>query len=164
MQTLWKVLFWIFMIFVGVPVFGILLTLVLSTFTDFKVGGDFEPRSVSVLTGQPVSTSPPAELVDALSFFSSLTDVKKNDIKNTYRGKLVQWTLPVWEVSAREDTFVIQTSADGTISTFCRVKPASQEETVRIKNIAAGESITCKGVIAGYTLGSVNLSPATVVH
>jgi len=163
MNRFWKVLFWIFIVCVGIPVFGILLTLALSTFTDFKFGGASDSRQMSELTGEPMSISPPAELVDALSFFSNLTDVKKNEIKDAYRGKLVQWTLPAWEVSKRDDKFIIQTSRDGLIPIFCMVKPESKENVASIKNIDVGDTITCKGVVAGYTLGNVNLSPATLV-
>lgn len=164
MRTFWKVLFWIFMVCVGLPVFGVLLTLVLSTFTDFKVGGASGDKQTSELTAQPVSTSPPADLADALSFFSSLTEVKKDEIKDSYRGKLVQWTLPVWEVSKRDEKFVIQTSGNSPIAIFCTVKPESEAEAARIREIDAGDMITCKGVVAGYTLGNVNLSPGALVN
>lgn len=164
MKTFWKILFWIFMVCVGLPVFGVLLTLVLSTFTDFKVGGSNSNNPTAELTGQPVSTSPPADLADALSFFSSLTEVKKDEIKDSYRGKLVQWTLPVWEVSKRDEKFVIQTSSGGTIAIFCNVTPETDAEASRIRELDAGDMVTCKGVVAGYTLGNVNLSPAALVN
>ncbi|MDH2092053.1 hypothetical protein N5K21_25330 [Rhizobium pusense] len=164
MKTFWKVLFWIFMVCVGLPVFGVLLTLVLSTFTDFKVGGSSGDKQASDLIGQPVSTNPPADLADALSFFSSLTEVKKDEIKDAYRGKLVQWTLPVWEVSKRDDKFVIQTSSGGAIAIFCNVTPETDDEAARIRELDAGDLVTCKGVVTGYTLGNVNLSPARLVY
>lgn len=164
MKTFWKVLFWIFMACVGLPVFGVLLTLVLSTFTDFEVGGTSGNKHTSEMTGQPSSTSPPADLADALSFFSNLTQVKKDEIKDSYRGKLVQWTLPVWEVSKRDDKFVIQTSGSEAIAIFCSVQPDSEAEAARVRELDAGDMVTCKGVVTGYTLGNVNLSPAMLIN
>lgn len=164
MQKFWKVLFWIVIVCLGLPIFGILSFMVLSTFTDIgSPGSGTHQEATATLDGQPSSVRPPTDLADALSFFSSLTDVKKNEIKDSYRGKLVQWTLPVWDVSKRDEKYVIQTSDDAPIAIFCHVVPDSKTVEARIRALNAGDSITCKGTVSGYTLGNVNIAPAMVL-
>lgn len=157
MRLFWKSLFWIVVVGLGLPVFGSLLGLILSSFIDAQ-GASSPGREV--LDETTSSTTPPDDLVNALSFFSGLTEVQKNEIKESYRGKLVAWTLPVWNVSQRDEGFVIQTSSQGRIATFCRILPSDDNEAKRIRQLAAGDFITCKGIVSSYTLGNVNISPA----
>lgn len=146
------------------PVFGILLSMILGSFTDF--GGSEPPaRTASAVQDRaPDSTSPPSDLVDALSFFTSLTEVQVDEIKDRYRGAVVQWTLPVWDVSKSGKEYVIQTSSDAPVSIFCRVTPTDDGQEDRIKRLRAGERITCKGEIKGFSFKSANVSPAVLVE
>ncbi|MCA2376967.1 hypothetical protein ACQZ5D_06805 [Agrobacterium sp. 22-211-1] len=157
MKLFWKSLFWIVIVGLGLPVFGSLLGLILSSFIGVQGAGS---PGREVLDETPVSTTPPDDLVNALSFFSGLTEVQKNEIKDSYRGKLVAWKLPVWDVSQRNEEFVIQTSSQGKIAIFCKIRPSDDNEAKRIRQLAAGHLITCKGIVNGYTLGNVNISPA----
>jgi hypothetical protein len=157
MKLFWKSLFWIVVVGLGLPVFGSLLGLILSSFIDAQGSGS---PGKEVLDDAPISTTPPDDLVNALSFFSELTEVQKSEIKDSYRGKLVKWKLPVWDVSQRNGEFVIQTSSQGKIAIFCKILPSDDNEAKRIRQLAAGDLITCKGIVSGYTLGNVNISPA----
>lgn len=163
MAKLLKILFWMFIVGVGGPVLWVILTIVLSSFTEFGSSTHTAETRASV-DGNPSSYDPPAELVDALSFMSDLTDIQKDSIKDSHRGKLVQWTLPVWDVSRRDEGYVIQTSSSAKAAVFCNVKSASPEELDYVKRLKEGDMITCKGIVDGYTLGNVNLSPAEVVR
>lgn len=156
-------MFWIFVVLVGVPVFGVLTNIILSTFTN---GGGTSDRvnTVALKSAQAVSLKPTDELVSALSIFSSYTDVEKDRIKDEMRGKIVQWTLPVWNVSkSGDDGYIIQTSSSAGIGTFCKVEPADHDQAKIITMLRAGSPVTCKGAVSGFTLGSVNISPAIVV-
>lgn len=157
MKLFWKSLFWIVIVGLGLPVFGSLLGLILSSFISVQGAGS---PGKEVLDDAPISTTPPDDLVNALSFLSGLTEVQKNEIKDSYRGKLVAWTLPVWDVSQRNEELVIQTSNQGRIATFCKIRPSDDNEAKKIRQLAAGDFITCKGIVNGYTLGNVNISPA----
>ncbi|AUW46847.1 hypothetical protein [Rhizobium leguminosarum] len=162
MKTIWKVLFWIVIIGLGLPVLGILVTLVLSSFTDFGSGGSVQTQAT--LDGSPSSTSPPDDLSDALSFFSKLTEVQKDSVKDKYRGMLVEWTLPVWDVTKDGEKYIVQTSSDAPISIFCKVSAETAGAINRLETLAAGNPVTCKGLITGYTLGFVNISPAVLTE
>lgn len=152
-----------FIVAVGVPVFGGLLTMILSSFIDLEGTAD-SIESRATLETSPSSLSPPDDLADALSFFSRLTDIQKDDIKNSYRGKVVQWTLPVWDVSKEDDGYTIQTTSSAKVAIFCRVATESLQELAFVKELKEGDLITCKGIVSGYSLGSVNLSPAVLVN
>ncbi len=157
MKLFWKSLLWIVIVGLGLPVFGSLLGIILSSFIDAQGSGS---PGKEVLDDAPISTTPPDDLVNALSFFSGLTEVQKSEIKDSYRGKLVKWKLPVWDVSQRNEEFVIQTSSQGKIAIFCKILPSDDNEAKKIRQLAAGDLITCKGIVSGYTLGNVNISPA----
>lgn len=148
MKLFWKSLFWIVIVGLGLPVFGSLLGLILSSFISVQGAGS---PGKEVLDDAPISTTPPDDLVNALSFLSGLTEVQKNEIKDSYRGKLVAWTLPVWDVSQRNEELVIQTSNQGRIATFCKIRPSDDNEAKKIRQLAAGDFITCKGIVNGYT-------------
>jgi len=138
-------------------------TIILSSFTDFGSGTKtIEARAT--LDSTPSSLSPPDDLVDALSFFSDSTEIQKDEVKDSFRGKLVQWTLPVWDVSKNDDGYTIQTSSSAEVAIFCNVETASADELAFVKDLKEGDMITCKGIVSGYTLGNVNISPAVLVN
>lgn len=134
----------------------------LSSFMDLEGASD-PIEAGATLDSSPVSLSPPDDLADALSFFSRLTDIQKEDIKDSYRGKVVQWTLPVWDVSSDSDGYTIQTTSSEKVAIFCKVATASAQELAFAKELEEGDLITCKGTVSGYSLGFVNLSPAVLV-
>ena len=137
--------------------------MILSSFMDLE-GASKSSEARATLETSASSLSPPDDLANALSFFSSLTDIQKDDIKNYYRGKVVQWTLPVWDVSREDDGYTIQTTNSAKIAIFCNVATDSAEELAFVKELKEGDAITCKGIVSGYLLGNVNLSPAKLVY
>lgn len=146
---------------VGLPVFGVLIGLIVSTFNGES---NSSLDAADLKTTQAVSFKPTDELVAALSLFSDHTDVEKDRIKDSLRGKLVQWTLPVWNVSkSGDDGYVIQTSSSAGIGSFCKIDPADEDQTRLITRLRTGDSVTCKGIVSAFTMGSVNISPAIVV-
>ncbi|TLX16686.1 hypothetical protein [Rhizobium sp. MHM7A] len=163
MKKLGTIAFWLVIGLVGVPVFGILISLVLSSFTDIG-GPNNRPIDTSeIKQSEPASTQPPAELVAALSWTSDYTSVEKDRIKDGMRGKVVQWTMPVWNVSKDGDeNYVVQTDSSAGVGAFCRVASDDPEQSF-VKDLKAGQFVTCKGIVDGYTLGNVNISPAVLL-
>ena len=163
MRRVGKILGLSLIVLAGVAVFGVVAGAVISPLLGTKSASRSKPDRKELMDGQPFSTEAPKDLSAALAFFSNQTDVQKDEVKNRYRGKLVQWRLPAWQVSRRGDVFTIQTSSSGPIPVFCRVTASSKEDQERMKRINAGDYVTCKGIIAGYTMGNVNLSPARLI-
>jgi hypothetical protein len=160
MKKFGTIAFWVFIGLVGLPVFGILISLILSSFTTFG-GPDSRPvDSTEVKNAEVASTEPPPELIDALSWTSGLTSIEKDRIKDGMRGKVVQWTMPVWDVKLDgDDNYVVQTDSSLGIGAFCKVTRGDQSQAF-VKELKAGQLVTCKGTVSGYTLGNVNISPS----
>jgi hypothetical protein len=163
MKKLGTIAFWVFMVMVGVPVFGVLINLVLSSFTSVNAPDSHSVDTSEIKTNQAASTLPSAELVSALSWMSDLTSVEKDRIKDGMRGKLVQWRMPVFNVTKDgEGAYVVQTDSSAGIGAFCRVARDDPDQSF-VKNLKAGQLVTCKGIVSGYTLGNVNINPALVM-
>lgn len=150
---------------IGVPMLGFLLFLVLSTFTDIENPSQTATSGVSdVWAAKPDSTAPPEELISALSFFSDKTSVQKNAVKERWNGKIVQWQMPVWNVSKSGKEYTVQSDSTNGIGVFCRIMTATEDARTELEAIRAGDMVTCKGQISGYTLGNVDVSPAYVTR
>ncbi len=159
MNKLAKVAFWLFIIVIGLPVLGFFVFFVLSTFTDIEAPSQSVASNVGdVWAAKPDSTSPPPDLAAALSFFSEATSVQKQAVKDRWKGKIVEWRLPVWNVSKSGKEYTVQTDGKAGIGIFCRVTTNSEDARMRLEAIMSGQFVTCKGQVTGYTLGNVEVT------
>ncbi|MDR3424130.1 MAG: hypothetical protein P4M13_03500, partial [Alphaproteobacteria bacterium] len=92
------------------------------------------------------------------------TEVQREEKERQIRGAVVEWKLPVYDVSSRADGYyVIQTSTgNGQIGTFCHVKPKDEYEKKVLVSLKPGQIITCKGIIDGVSMGNIEIDPAIV--
>jgi hypothetical protein len=163
MKKLGTIAFWVFIGLVGVPVFGLLISLILSSFTSGGGEGNQSVNISDIRKAEPESRMPSAELIDALSWTSDLTSVEKSRIKDEMRGKIVQWSMPVWNVTKDgDDNYVVQTASGSGVGAFCKVTGSDQDQSF-VKELKAGQFVTCKGPVSGYTLGNVNISPSVLL-
>jgi hypothetical protein len=158
-----EIMFWVVVGLVGIPVFGVLIYTVLPT----KQGT--EPQTLASdrsIAAAPVSEiTPEGELAQIFSLFSDATEVQRTEKEHQIKGKIVQWRLPVYDVTKRSDFYVIQTkSRAGTVAAFCYVR-ASDEATKRyLLSLKENDYVTCKGEIAGTTMRSIDIKPAVLLN
>jgi hypothetical protein len=115
------------------------------------------------LASAPVSgLAPTGDIAETFSFLSPATQIQQDEKERAIKGKIVQWRLPVYNISERNGFIVIQTkSRPGMVGTFCYVK-ASDAIKQRVLSLREDDLITCKGEIAGTTMRSIEIRPAVL--
>ena len=164
MRRFFSILFWGIVVVVGVPVVGIVFKLALSSFTNSAPpSGSANQIDVKQLT--PSSLMPDGELARMYNVFSDSTALQRDEKERQLKGVVVQWRLPVYDVSdGPSPYFRVQTSSgNATVGTFCYVIPQNEEERRFLALLKSGDYITCKGVIKGISMLSIEIKPAAVV-
>lgn len=125
------------------------------------------------LDNAPISNiMPNGELADAFVTGSKYTDLQREKIEDSIKGKIVEWTLPVYEVEKNGDIYRIQTSSKGeflsagsekTIGAFVRIKARNKEEASFIENLKTDDEITFRGQIKGFSMRNVQIEPAILI-
>lgn len=167
MRRVLKFLFWGVVVVVGVPVVGIIINLALSSFT-----GSTNPTSSSASDKVDVTKLtasgllPSGELARMFSFLSEYTDLQREEKGRELKGVVVQWRLPVYDVSSGPGSFYrVQTSAgNGAVGTFCYVKPQDEDERKFLVSLKTGDYITCKGIINSVSMRNIVIRPAIVIY
>lgn len=113
---------------------------------------------------------PAGELANAFKLNSDFTDLQRDNIEKEIKGKIVQWSLPVYEVRKVGETYRIQTSGEQAIfsgkpivGTFVTIHPKNDNEKTIIENLKTKDTITFKGVIAGTTMRNIDIDPAIII-
>lgn len=124
------------------------------------------------LEGAPsANLSPEGDLAEIFSYGSDFTDLQRQLKFKEIKGKVVEWSLPVYEVKQSGDGYTIQTSSHakgdpfGTklIATFLRVLPRSEEDRRFVERLKTGDVVKVKGIIKDVTLRSLDIEPAIFI-
>lgn len=123
-----------------------------------------------IAESQAADISPTGELAAAFKLDSKYTDLQREKAEKEITGKIVQWTLPVYEVSKSGDGYRVQTSGDqaimgGTpmVGAFITIYPRNDNERTYIENLKTKDRITFKGKITGTTMRNIDIEPAILV-
>ena len=164
MRRVFAFLFWSVVGVVGVPVIGIVFYLALSSFTSLK-GPPTASNRGEVAGLSPSRLAPSGELARIFTFFSEYTDVQRDEKEGELKGIVVQWRLPVYNVSSGPSPFYrVQTqSKNDLVGTFCYVTPRNDDERKFLTTLKTGDYFTCKGIIDEVSMRSIVIRPAIVV-
>lgn len=114
--------------------------------------------------------SPTGKLAATFKLDSKYTDLQRDKTEKEITGKVIQWTLPVYEVSKSGDGYRIQTSGDDAlffgkpmVGTFITIYPRDDNEKQYIENLKTGNKITFKGKITGTSMRNIVVNPALLI-
>jgi len=130
-------------------------------------GEDPEERAASVdelKSGDPIDVDV-KELAQMFNMGSDFTDLQRDAKEKELDGKLVEWTLEVYEVdTAGEGCFKIQTSStDDAPGTFIKSCEADDDGIATLApELKTGDMISVKGIVDGTSMRNFNLDPAIV--
>jgi len=123
-----------------------------------------------IAESQAADISPTGELAAAFKLGSKYTDLQRDKIEKQITGKIVQWTLPVFEVNKRSAGYRVQTSGAQAImggapmvGAFITIYSRNENERSFIENLKTGELIKFKGEITGTTMRNIDIKPAILV-
>ncbi len=162
-----KKLFWILG---SIGMFLILSGIVALTGKD-----EIKPKAdpiAQLASTQPADLKADGELSEIFTFDSKYTDLQRDNKAKEIIGKVVQWQLPVYEVSKSGDGYKVQTQsqigfggfARNFVGTFVYITPRTDEDRHIIEGLKTGDIISFKGRINGTSLRSLTVKPAIIVH
>lgn len=104
-------------------------------------------------------------LHDTFEIGSNYTDVQRQNLEEQITGKVVEWTLPVYEISKISDnTYKIQTDgSNGDVGTFIVLSPKNSQEIKLLMSLKTGDQVSVKGYIKGISIRNIELSPAQLI-
>lgn len=120
---------------------------------------------------QPSDLKAEGELSEVFALGSKHTDLQREKKSKEIIGKVVQWRLPVYEVSKSGGGYRIQTQTRigtgmfGTnlVGTFVHITPRSDQDSKIIEALKTDDIISFKGQIADTSLRTLTIRPAVLV-
>lgn len=124
----------------------------------------------TLVAAQPSALRPDGELAEMFLLGSNNTDIQRENKLKEITGQVVQWQLPVFEVSRHGDGYKVQTSqssegllGQALVGTFIYLTPRDDKERQTIEALKTGSLITIKAIISGSSFRSLELTPAIIV-
>jgi len=122
----------------------------------------------TIINSQVDNISATGTLDKVFELGGTATDIQRQNTEKEIIGKIVKWTLPVFEVKKLDETkYKIQTSGfmNGTsiVSTFVTVYPQDQKDKAYIEALKTNDRITIKGKITGTSMRSIKIEPAILI-
>lgn len=107
---------------------------------------------------------PSGHLAELFNLMSENTDIQRDNARAEIQGKMVQWTLPVYEVSKTGDTYRVQTSSQNNlVGTFIDLHPISEGDNQLIEALKTGDMVTVQGFVDGTMMRNIQISPAILI-
>lgn len=123
---------------------------------------------VELASAQPSALRPEGELAELFAIGSKNTDLQRENKLKEIKGQIVQWQLPVYEISRSGDGYKVQTKMSvragmfeqNLLGTFVHITPRNDAERQEIEALRTGDVIQFKGKIAGSRMRSLEVRPA----
>ncbi|WP_228124830.1 tetratricopeptide repeat protein [Candidatus Methylospira mobilis] len=117
---------------------------------------------------QPSDLHPDGELSDIFALGSKNTELQRENKLKEIKGKVIQWELPVYEVSRSHDGYKVQTKSSirigqygkNAVGVFIYITPRNDDEKHKIESLKTDDIIKFKGRIAGTSMRSLEIKPA----
>lgn len=121
-----------------------------------------------LVDGQPSDLRPEGELSALFALGSKNTDLQRENVLKEIKGQIVQWRLPVYEVSRSGSGYKIQTKStvkigpfgEDLLGTFVYISPRNDQERRAIEALKTDDAISFKGRISGSAFRSLEIKPA----
>lgn len=142
-----------------------------SSYESYKLRARGTDDSARLIDAVPSALSPSGELYKTFHLGTDATDVQRENLENSIKGQIVQWTLPVYEVRKSGSGYTIQTSTESSffgigtpfIGTFVKAVARTPEEVSYIERLKTDDKVTIKGRISGTFMRSIQIEPAIVM-
>jgi len=148
----------------------ICLGVLFSVFGDDDEGsgkGSGRVQAIEMLTNATVSNlKSTGELAAMFNLGSDYTDLQRDAKLKEIKGQVVQWTLPVYEISESGSGYMIQTGDDsfeggGPVGCVVELTPRDDADRKVIMGLKTNDSFTFRGVLTGdTTMRSLEIEPA----
>jgi hypothetical protein len=105
------------------------------------------------------------DMGNLFNMMSKNTDIQREKKEKETIGKIIQWSLPVYEVKQYGDYYKIQTSGkyNGVVGTFITIYPRNEQEKAYIEALKTDDILTVKGRITGTFMRNINIEDALLI-
>ena len=104
------------------------------------------------------------DLSEMFSMMGKSTKLQKDNKEEEIKGKIIEWTVKVFNVTKREGYYRIQTSStDNMPGTFVNLYPRDDKQKSIIEGSTGGDLIKIKGIITDTTMGNIDITPAVLL-
>jgi len=119
----------------------------------------------AIASAQSENISSTGEISEIFTLGGDHTDIQRDNAKKEIIGKIVQWSLPVYEVKKRKDNIYRVQTKSGTryVGAFITLHARNSEEITYIEGLKTGNMISFKGKITGTTMRNIDIEPAILV-
>lgn len=104
--------------------------------------------------------SPTGELAAMFNLMSDNTDLQRENKLKEIKGKVVEWSLTVYEVEKDGDGYTVQTKAGNDVGTFIHISPRNAQDKATIEALKTGSRISIKGIIKDDLMRNLVIKPA----
>ncbi len=106
-----------------------------------------------------------ADLVPLFSMISENTDIQRDNAEKKMKGKIIEWTAEVFEVSKNSSgSYKIQTIYSSfSPGTFTYVFPSNKEQISLIESLKTGDQIKIKGRVKSVIMRNFVIDPAIIL-
>ncbi len=115
----------------------------------------------ALATDVPAPIAPGGDLAALFAYGTKSTDVQRETGLAAIKGKLVAWTLPVYEVKRNGDNYKIQTSGSrAAIGTYITITPRNDEDRRFIEALTTGQPVAIRGIVKDVFMRDLIIAPA----
>ncbi len=123
-------------------------------------------KEIKEIEAAQVNGPSASELAPLFNPMSEHTDIQRENKEKEITGKIVEWTVPVYDVEKRGDGYRVQASTTSrSVGAFITVTPRNDEESAIIEALKEDDQISFKGRITGVTFTrDIEIEPAVLVQ
>jgi len=125
-------------------------------------------NAAGLLSAKPSDLRADGDLAQIFTIGSKHTEIQREEKLRAITGKVVEWTLPVYEISKDGDHYKVQTgsslSGTGPVSCFVHIYPQSDADTQALLRLTEKMPVHFRGIIEGDSFRSLVIRPAIIVQ
>lgn len=109
--------------------------------------------------------SPSGELAQIYMLGSETTDLARDAKTEEILGKVVEWTLPVYDISKVGDFIRINTKGNNgdLVDTYVNIAPQSDSDNQYLLGLKEDDQVTFRGYIDSVSMRTINIEPAIII-
>lgn len=151
---------------------GLLVILIIGGVMSGKDGVKSKiSEQMELINAQPSHLQIEGELSEIFAMGSKYTDLQREKKSKEITGQVVQWRLPVYEVSKSDDVYKIQTQSkinimgfgQDLVGVFVYITPRNDQDRQMIEALKTDDMITFKGIISGTSMRNLTVKPAILI-
>lgn len=134
-------------------------------FVYLNIASDVYCMSIDQLINAPVSDiNPNGKIKDIFTFGSDYTDLQREDMLDELKGKVVIWTIPIYEISRiKEGVYRIVATGNNGLNVIVLLTAKTKDEQRLIHSLKTGNRLQIKGMLTGETtMRALEINPAII--